>query len=94
MRNWLAEPVWFRLQERLKGHDTLRILKDMEAADRLSADELRQLQCRRLQAFVAACFQHVPYLRRRMQEAHLEPRDIRDLADLRLLPLLTKTRRA
>ena len=90
MRRWLAWNVWFRLQERAKGHATLRMLREMEAADRLSVPELEQLQRKRLRHLVDVCYRHVPYVRRRMQEAGVEPRQIREAADLQRLPLLTK----
>ena len=40
MRRWLAWNVLFPLHERLKGHPTFRILREMEAAERLSATEV------------------------------------------------------
>jgi phenylacetate-CoA ligase len=90
MRRWLARNVWFRLQELAKGHETFRMLRDMEAADRLTASELEQLQLERLRAFLESCHQHVPYVRRRMQESGVGPGDIRDAGDLRRLPLMKK----
>jgi phenylacetate-CoA ligase len=90
MRRWLARNVCFRLQELAKGHETFRMLRDMEAADRLSVSELEQLQRERLRGFLESCYRHVPYVRRRMQEAGVGPEDIRDPGDLRRLPLTTK----
>jgi phenylacetate-CoA ligase len=91
MRSWLASHVWFPLQERLKGHETLRILREMEAADRMSAAELAQLQRDRLQTLIASSYRDVPYVRDQMQRAGLGPDDIGEPADLRKLPLLRKT---
>ena len=90
MRRWLAWHVWFRLQERAKRHPTFRILREMEAADRLSALELEELQRRRLGAFLDACYRDVPFVRRRMEQAGVEPGQIREAADLVRLPLMTK----
>jgi phenylacetate-CoA ligase len=90
MRRWLAWNVWFRLQELAKGHNTFRMLRDMEAADQLTVSELQQLQQERLRAFLEACYRHVPYVRLRMQESGVGPGDIRDARDLRRLPLMTK----
>jgi phenylacetate-CoA ligase len=90
MRRWLAWNVWFPLQERMKGHDTLRILREMEAADRMSAVELAALQRDRLRAFIESCYAHVPYVRSRMQAAGVTPAEIREPADLSRLPLSTK----
>jgi len=90
MRRWLTWNLWFRLHERLKGHHTFSILREMEAAERLSAADLQQLQNRRLQAFIDDCYRRVPYVRRRMDEAGVRPADVREPADLGRLPLLTK----
>jgi len=90
MRRWLAWNVAFRLQEWAKGHETFRQLREMEAADRLSAEGLQELQARRLQALVCSCYQHVPYIRQRMDKAGVRPEQIRTAADLAQLPVFTK----
>lgn len=90
MRRWLAWHVWFRLQEMAKGHDTFRMLHDMERADRLSPDGLAQLQRERLRAFIDSSARHVPYVRQQLQSLKIDPREIREIADLQRLPLLTK----
>src|SRR5215204_4636721 len=90
MRRWLAATVWFPLQERVKGHATLEILHEMRAADCLSAQQLEQLQRQKLARFLETCYAHVPYVRRRMREAGIEPRDIQGAGDLPRLPVLTK----
>src|SRR5690242_576279 len=91
MRRWLARRLWFPLQEAVKGHETLRILREMQAADRLSVDELRAEQVRRLRAFIDSCYTHVPYVRMQMDRARLKPADVRQPADLAPLPLLRKS---
>ena len=90
MRRWLAWNLWFRAQEQLKGHSTLRILKEMEQADRMSAEELDQLRGERLQDLVSYSYQHVPYYRSRMKEAGVEPSQVRRASDVARLPILTK----
>jgi phenylacetate-CoA ligase len=90
MRRWLTWNVLFRLQELAKGHDTLRMLRDMEEADRLSAPALQALQMARLRTLLESSYRHVPHVRRTMQKAGVSPADIRQLADLRRLPIMTK----
>jgi phenylacetate-CoA ligase len=90
MRGWLAWNVLFRLHERLKGHSTLRLLREMEAADRLSVPELEQLQRRKLRELIAYCYANVPYIRMYMQQAGVKPEDIRGPEDLPLLPIMRK----
>ena len=45
-----------------KRHPTLRILKEMEAADRLTAAQLEELQAAKLQQFIDPAPQKVVYL--------------------------------
>ena len=90
MRRWLAWNLFFRLQETVKGHPTLKILREMERADRLSPAALDRLCRERLQDLLGYCYLHVPYVRTRMQEVGVKPSDIRGPEDLIRLPLLTK----
>lgn len=90
MRRWISWNIFFRLQEAAKGHATLRILREMEAADCLSNSGLEELQCRKLQEFIGYTYAHVPYVRRLMEKAGLEPGDLREPRDLARLPLMGK----
>jgi phenylacetate-CoA ligase len=90
MYHWLVWNLFFPLQERIKGHETFRILRDLEAADRLSAAELNRLQCRKLREFLDYGYSHVPYVRDCLVAAGLTPSDILSAEDLRHLPLLKK----
>jgi phenylacetate-CoA ligase len=90
MYQWIAWNVFFRLHERLKGHSTFQFLREMETADRLSADELERLRRRKLQNLIEYSYAHVPYIRTRMQEAGVEPTHIRAPGDLVHLPLMRK----
>jgi phenylacetate-CoA ligase len=82
--------VLFPLHEWLKGHQTVRILKEMEAAESLTTSELEQLQRAKLRDFIDYCFAHVPYVRMRMQEAGIAPSEIQNTTDLPMLPLMRK----
>jgi phenylacetate-CoA ligase len=65
-------------------------LHDFERTQGCSADELRDLQLRRLQAVLRHAYDHSAYYRRRFQEAGITPAAIRDSDDLRKLPALSK----
>src|SRR3974390_612808 len=90
MYRWFAWNVLFRLHEAVKGHQTYEILREMEAADRLSESGLEQLRQEKLGNFLSYCYTNVPYVRRRMQDLGIECSQIRTVDDLRLLPLMTK----
>ena len=90
MHRWLVWNFVFPLQEGLKSHPTLRILKEMEAADRLSVSALEELQAQKLRRLIEYSYAHVPYVREQMNQSGVKPADIQSPADLRLLPIMTK----
>jgi len=53
-------------------------------------EELLQLQLERLQATINRAYKNVPFYRRRLEEAGLQPEDFQNLDDLSKLPLTTK----
>jgi phenylacetate-CoA ligase len=57
----------------------------------LSADELRDLQWRRLRPLIEHAYRRCPYYRRRFDDAGLSPHDVRSLDDVRRLPILEKS---
>src|SRR4051794_10384651 len=69
MHRWFIWNVIFRLHERAKSHNTYSFLREMEAADRMSASELQELQRRKLSDLLEYASVHVPYFRGRLQEA-------------------------
>jgi len=90
MYRWLVWNVLFRLHERAKGHDTYRMLREMEEADRFTATQLADYRRQKLRDLIEYAYAHVPYIRSGMQNAGIAPPDIRDVADLARLPLMTK----
>ena len=61
-----------------------------EAKECMSRDEMSVLQGKRLVKMVNYVYHNVEFYRKRMQEAGLEPGDIRGLEDLTKLPYTTK----
>jgi phenylacetate-CoA ligase len=61
---------------------------EYESMDRAS---LAELQLRRLQSTVAWVYERGPYYRQALDSADIKPKDIRSLADVRLLPFTDKT---
>jgi phenylacetate-CoA ligase len=90
MPPWLIWNVNFRLHEWAKGHRTYRFLREMENADQMSADELENLRRRKLSELLNYAYAHVPYVRRRINDAGVTPSAIRGPEDLSLLPLMRK----
>lgn len=90
MHRWLVWNVLFPLHEWKKGHPSFRILKEMEAADFLTASEIEELRAAKLRALFEYSYANVPYIRNVMEQAGVTPRDIQGPADLCRLPLMRK----
>ncbi|HRO26166.1 MAG TPA: phenylacetate--CoA ligase family protein [Luteimonas sp.] len=76
--------------EGLRGRGMLRHLREYEANQWRSPEQLAELQWRKLTALVAHCWQDVPFYRERWQAIGFEPGDLRSPEDYARLPVLTK----
>jgi phenylacetate-CoA ligase len=65
----------------------MKIWSDKE---KMSRDEIRKLQFKRLKKTLHHVYENVPYYHEKFKAAGVKPVDIRSLEDLRLLPLTTK----
>ena len=88
----LAAGLLFPLQERLKGHSTVAVRREMEQTQWWSPEQLKALQLRRLQALLADAADNVPYYSRLMAARGIRPAAIDSLDLLQQLPRLTKDR--
>lgn len=86
----LVSGFLFPLHEKLKGHDTLAVRRRLEKTQWWEPERLRGLQLERLQRFVQAVYDQVPYYRSLMDSAGMTPASIEGLEDLSRFPLLTK----
>ncbi|MFI5804702.1 phenylacetate--CoA ligase PaaK [Streptomyces sp. NPDC051561] len=62
----------------------------LDAAERLSREELRVMQLERLQSSLRQAYAHVPHYRAAFDKAGLTPEDCRSLGDLAKFPFTTK----
>lgn len=86
----LASGVMFPLHERLKHHDSVAVRRRLERSQWHSPAQIADEQSQRLRAFLAGVGERVPYYRDLFRAHGFDPRAVRDAADLRALPLLTK----
>jgi len=86
----LVAGVMFPLHERLKGHDSVRLRRQLEQSQWWPAARIEQDRLDRLRGFLAEVGRHVPYYRRLFAERDFEPEALRSVADLAALPCLTK----
>lgn len=78
------------LTSRLRGFDTLGVLKQIEKAPFQSRDEIREQQFRDLTALLAHAEARVPYYRTMFRKLGVRSQDIRSWDDFLRLPILTK----
>ncbi len=86
----IVSKVIFPLHERLKRHNTVDILREMEQTQWMSQDRISTLQVRRLREFLTDVDRHVPYYRELFDRIGFSPADVSSLNDLEQLPLLDK----
>ncbi|OBV37764.1 glycosyltransferase [Janthinobacterium psychrotolerans] len=80
----------FPLHEKLKRHDSVRLLRRMERSQWWSAGQLERWRLARLRRLLRHAGAHVPYYGALFQRLGFDPRQVHDLADLARLPLLRK----
>lgn len=85
-----ASRLLFPLHERLKRHDTVAILRELERSQWLDVAGLQALQLEQLRRLLARAAARVPYYRELFARAKLTAEDFRSLDDLTLLPLTDK----
>lgn len=99
---YLRSPYW--LQRLFMNVEALRVerhrygarfrsaLEDMRTRDRWSRERIEAFQLKRLRTILGQAYEGSPWYREAMDHAGLRPSDVRTLADLRGLPILTKER--
>jgi phenylacetate-CoA ligase len=87
---WLVANALFPLHEKVKGHTTIPVHKQLEQSQWLPPDEIRTLQIKRLRSFLCDIGEHVPYYRDLFVSLAFDPQAVRSIADLQELPLMGK----
>jgi len=86
----LCSSLLFPLHERLKGHHSVALRKELERSQWLPADHLVDLQVSRLKAFLTQIGTRVPYYRDLFARLEFRPECVQSIADIATLPLLDK----
>lgn len=87
---WLVSTALFPLHERIKGHDTTAVRRQMEKTQWWSAEELEQWRIKRMRDFLTRIGEHVPYYADLFGKHRFFPNELSRLGDIEALPLLTK----
>ena len=80
----------FPLHEKLKRHDSVRLLRRMERSQWWTPQQLERWRLARLRRLLRHAGAHVPYYGALFQRIGFDPREVHSLADLARLPLLRK----
>lgn len=86
----IAGPL-FRIQERLKGHETMRRWRELERSQWWESPALAAFQAEELRRFLTLIERRVPYYRDLFARHGFHPESVREARDLALLPILTKS---
>jgi phenylacetate-CoA ligase len=86
----LCSSILFPLHERIKGHHSVALRRNLEQTQWWSTARLQELQVSRLRQFLTDVGRRVPYYRDVFARTGFEPEDVRAVADLQALPLLDK----
>ncbi len=82
--------VLFPLHERLKGHHSVALRKQLEESQWWPADVLEAYRTQRLRDYLVEIHTRVPYYRQLFASLQFDPTAVRSTADLAALPLLGK----
>jgi phenylacetate-CoA ligase len=86
----LVAGLLFPLHERLKGHASVRVRRELERTQWWPPEQLAALQAQRLRALLTDIGTNVPYWRELFRRIGFEPQGLSSVADLKRLPLLDK----
>ena len=75
---------------RFRSWEVLRHISYLEKSQWGSPQEIRRVQLKKLRALVKHAYENVPFYHRTFSELKLKPRDIKNLRDLRKLPIVRK----
>jgi phenylacetate-CoA ligase len=82
--------VLFPLQEKLKGHDTVAVRRELEESQWWTREQIEDHQFRRLQELLSSAASNVPYYRELFRNIGFDPARFNALDQIKKLPWLTK----
>src|SRR5690348_10235500 len=85
-----AKRALFGITQAMRGSRSLNILREIRSAPFASREQVVANQFARLSSLLAMAELHVPYYRQMFSKLGIRSHDIRCVADLAMLPILTK----
>jgi len=91
MMKSLVKYIFYPLITHYDGFPRLnRYLRELEASQYFSAEEIREIQFRRLKKLIEHAYTNVPFYKKRFDQSGFKPETFQDPTDLKLIPPLTK----
>jgi len=87
----VVSDIFFPIHEYLKGHETVRVRREMEKSQWFRPDQVEALQTENLRRFLSSVEQHVPCYRELFAKFGFSAAEIVCLEDLQQLPLTDKS---
>lgn len=89
---WLFRNLLYPLYEQqLRGRNTLRQMREFNARDQWTAEQLQQWQLAALKRLLRHAADQVPWYQEQIRNSGLIPEDMTSVADIAVLPVLTKS---
>ena len=88
--NFIDRNILLPIGDLLYGSSVRSRLVEFRRYDRLTSEEISDLQNKKLQKLLRHCYENVPYYTKLFNRLGLKPEDIQTRADLAKLPVLTK----
>ncbi len=74
----------------ISGRRVYQCQKYLEQTEKMTREQLRSLQLKRLKALLKHAYENVPFYRRTFKTVNFHPNDLRSLDDIRRIPILRK----
>lgn len=87
---YLVQKIGMPIAERATGWPVSKYLRELEESQWWSLQQLQELQNEKLRKMIKHAYDTVPYYRELFADNNLHPNDIKTMADLPKLPILTK----
>lgn len=90
MRKILAKDIGLKLFDVLKGRNVVKHYNQFRRMRKSDAETNRQYQLEKLKSLLVHAYDHVPFYKKRMEEAGFDPTQLSSVKDLEKLPPLTR----
>jgi len=85
LKNWI-----YPFSQMVRGRNYLAMLRDASRFQKLSREEIRDIQFKKLKRMLQHAWESIPHYRDVFNKTGIKPQDIRTFEDLQLIPTISK----